>query len=300
MKIDVILICYNQELFIAQAVESILMQSISSENELRIVVADDSSTDNTLNIIRRTYNHYVKSYNTNHCFNQKLISITYLESITNLGISKNYQRAFSACNEADYIAVLEGDDYWSSPSHINQHVNFLSHNLEYSMSMNLFTIFKYENGEYITYPWNHSGDVHSVDTKTQISNGNQLGNLSACMFRNSCIQNLPTSMFDIPIADWMLGVMLSQQGPIAILRESTSVYRTNEHSQWASLKPYEQIKSLLTLSSTYDNFQNGLYHKYWKIYIRKIKSTLFKIRIKQICPNFIVSLIRKLKNTLKR
>ena len=52
MRVDVILVSYNQENYIAQAVESILMQQVRDDVVVRIIVVDNCSTDNTLNIIK--------------------------------------------------------------------------------------------------------------------------------------------------------------------------------------------------------------------------------------------------------
>ena len=93
MKIDIILIAYNQERYIAQAVKSIIMQQVDKNVEVRVIVADDCSDDKTLDII--------KSYEATSPF-----PFVYLDNKTNVGHVLNYQRAFSACN-GDYIAVRE-------------------------------------------------------------------------------------------------------------------------------------------------------------------------------------------------
>lgn len=256
MKIDIILITYNQEQYIAQAVESVLMQRVDDDVQMRVIVADDCSKDNTLEII--------KSYEEKSSF-----PFVYLSNENNLGISKNYQRSFAAC-DGDYIAILEGDDWWSNPNHIEQHIRFLEAHKECSMSMNAITLFTQETQESKPPYWGYGDDVLYVDTKRQISEGNQLGNLSACVLRNSYVKELSSSLYDLYIADWMLGVMLSQHGLIGLLRESSSVYRTNSNSQWASLGKRQQIKQLLDLSKHYDKFQNGKYHQYWKLYRRNV------------------------------
>lgn len=257
MKLNIVLISYNQEQYIAQAVESILMQRVNDDVQVRVIVADDCSKDRTLEII--------KSYEEKSPF-----PFVYLAADTNLGISKNYQRAFAAC-DGDYIAILEGDDWWSSPNHIEQHIRFLDAHKECSMSMNTITFFTQETQESKPAYWGYGNyDVYYVDTKRQITEGNQLGNLSACFFRTSCIKKIPDSLYSISIADWMLGVMLSQQGSIALLKESTSVYRTNANSTWASLSRKQQVKRMLKLSKQYDKYQNGQYHIYWKRFRRKL------------------------------
>ena len=270
-KVDIALISYNQELYISQAIESILMQETGDDIELNLVIADDCSTDKTLDII--------KSY-------LSQISYTYqiLESSVNLGISKNYKRIFENC-KGDYIAILEGDDYWASPYHIENHIRFMDKNRFCSLSMNSIVRKIQDKQEFITPGWDCKNDFKLIDTKCQITQGNQLGNLSACVIRTESIKKLPVSMYDLYIADWMLGVMLSQQGLLAILKEPTSVYRLNSNSQWASLSKQEQKKELIRLSHEYDDFQKCKFHHYWEIYrnnLTKKKSTVFRKMVKKI------------------
>ena len=111
VNVDVILISYNQEQYIGQAVESILSQKISDDINVRVIVADDYSTDNTLDII--------KSYESKSPFR-----FMYTNSGENLGYHENYRRTFELCN-GDFVAILEGDDWWHSNKHIMQHVHFL-------------------------------------------------------------------------------------------------------------------------------------------------------------------------------
>ena len=277
MKVDIVLISYNQEQYIAQAVESILMQRVKDDVELRVIVADDCSTDKTLEVIKDAERKQYE-FISNAGLSEKqavelrmVIPFVYLKADTNLGISKNYQRAFAAC-DSDYIAILEGDDYWSSPYHLEQHVRFLDSHRECSMSMNTITYLKQGRSEFITPVWDYKDNVQYIDTQTQIAKGNQLGNLSACVFRSLCIQALPQSLYEMLIADWMLGVMLSQKGLIALFKESTSVYRMNENSQWASLTKNEQVKQMIMLAKQYDEYQNGLYHDYWILFENKLNS----------------------------
>ena len=118
MKLNIILITYNQQNYIRQTVESILMQT--TDFDFNIVVADDCSPDSTLDIIKE----YVE---------ESKIEFVFLKNEKNLGYTENYKRAFAACN-AEYIAIMEGDDYWTSPLHLQKHVDFLDLHKEYSMS----------------------------------------------------------------------------------------------------------------------------------------------------------------------
>lgn len=278
MRVNIILITYNQEQFVAQAVESILMQRVNDDVQVRVIVADDCSKDKTLEII--------KSYEKKSPF-----AFVYLSAEKNLGISKNYQRAIAAC-DGDYIAILEGDDWWSCAKHIEQHIRFLKSHPECSMTMNRISYIRPDIVEPVTFGWNYNEDVYYVDTETQITQGNQLGNLSACVIKTNYLKSLDSSLYELYVADWMLGVLLSQKGLIAILKDSTSVYRQNIDSQWAGLTRREQINQLISLAKIYDNYQDGLCHKYWNLYIKKLKREKYNKFYKRILPTSLIKLIK--------
>jgi len=88
-KVSVLLVTYNQEKYVCNALDSIEMQNYE---DIEVVVADDGSTDQTLSIIEN--------------FSQKSrFKYIFLDSSRNLGINENYRRALNAC-KCDYI------EYW--------------------------------------------------------------------------------------------------------------------------------------------------------------------------------------------
>lgn len=229
VSIDVILCSYNQEHCIAQAIESILNQKV--EANVRVIIADDSSTDSTLKII--------KGYEEKSAF-----PFLYLTADKNLGMRANYKRAFAAC-ESDYVAILEGDDWWHKDNHLAQHVDFLEHHKRYSMSYNLFKIYKQDQQIVRDQRWLYK-DVQylTITLRQQISWGNQIGNLSACVFRTELLHALPEKFFQLNYADWELGIMMALNGPIAMLREVTSTYRIYNKGQWSALTRDKRIASM--------------------------------------------------------
>ena len=101
-------ITYNHEQFIAQAIESWLMQKTSFEIE--IIIGEDCSTDNTRAIIEK----YRKLH-------PDLIKLIISES--NVGMMPNFIRTLAACR-GKYIALCEGDDYWTDPYKLQKQVDF--------------------------------------------------------------------------------------------------------------------------------------------------------------------------------
>lgn len=110
-------ISYNQEKYIAQAIESFLMQKTNFKYE--ILIHDDASTDNTANIIKS----YEKKYpNIIKAIYQK--ENQYSKGIMTSQIVRNRAKG-------KYIAFCEGDDYWTDENKIQKQFEFLEKNKDY-------------------------------------------------------------------------------------------------------------------------------------------------------------------------
>ncbi len=92
--VSVVMATYNGEIFIRQQMESVLAQSYPN---IEIIVVDDCSTDDTVNIIRE--------------LQAKSPLIKLLVNETNLGYIKNFEKGCSTAT-GDYIALCDQDDYW--------------------------------------------------------------------------------------------------------------------------------------------------------------------------------------------
>src|SRR5438876_4603989 len=112
-KLSVLLVTCNHEKYIRKGLDSIVMQK--TDFDFEVVVADDHSQDSSIAIIE-------KYQAGNHDFR-------ILPSERNVGITRNYQRGFAACR-GEYIAVLEGDDFWISPTKLESSVAFLEQHPE--------------------------------------------------------------------------------------------------------------------------------------------------------------------------
>ena len=109
--IAVCIATYNHEAFIAQAVESVLAQVC--DEPLRIYIGDDASTDGTAAICER--------------YAQQDACIVYIRRKKNLGLTSNtldlYRRILA--DGCEYIAMLDGDDYWMDPHKLQLQLYYL-------------------------------------------------------------------------------------------------------------------------------------------------------------------------------
>ncbi len=117
VMVSVYMLTYNHEEYVAQAIESVLMQKVNFKFEL--VIGDDASTDGTANIIQE----YAKKYpNIIRAYCRK----------KNIGALRNSISIRSKCR-GRYLAILEGDDFWNVDNKLQIQIDFLENHLEYSM-----------------------------------------------------------------------------------------------------------------------------------------------------------------------
>lgn len=111
-KVTVVMITYNHETYIEQAIRSVLAQEVDFHYEL--IIGEDYSTDKTRDIVIRLQAEFPEK-------------IKLILQPKNVGMSSNFVDTF---NEArgKYIAILEGDDYWINKNKLQLQVNHMDKN----------------------------------------------------------------------------------------------------------------------------------------------------------------------------
>jgi glycosyltransferase involved in cell wall biosynthesis len=109
------MISYNHGKYIAQAIESILSQE--TEFTIELVIGDDCSNDDTAQICEAYARHDPR--------------VRLLSQERNLGVMPNFARTLAAC-DGEYVAVCEGDDYWTNRRKLSEQVAFLDSHSDYA------------------------------------------------------------------------------------------------------------------------------------------------------------------------
>lgn len=127
-------ITYNHEPYIRQCLDGIVMQKTTFP--FFAVVHDDASTDGTASIIRE--------------YAEKYTDIIHPIFETQNQYSKHdgsLRRIMDdACKDAKYIAICEGDDYWTDPLKLQKQVVFLEEHPDYSLCCHRYKIFNQNDG----------------------------------------------------------------------------------------------------------------------------------------------------------
>jgi glycosyltransferase involved in cell wall biosynthesis len=205
VKVSVSMITYNHENFIAQAIDSILMQQVNFDYE--VVIGEDCSTDNTRDIVIDYQNRYPDK-------------IHLLLHKKNVGAINNEIQVYKAC-QGEYIAWLEGDDYWTSPHKLQKQSDFLDNHPECSSCFHS-VVELYEDGRqelFIPPP------IHKkFYTLENLFHGCFIDSCSF-MFRNHLWDDFPDWFYETGIGDFEQFFFSAQNGYIGYIDEAMGVYR---------------------------------------------------------------------------
>lgn len=223
--IDVIVGTYNHARFIAECLESVLAQETTFLMTIR--VADDCSTDGTQEIL--------KSYQGRHADRIAL----HLDT-ENKGIF-NKDRMFLKLlrgSQADYIALLEGDDYWADPHKLQKQVGFLEAHADYVICYHNARIVD-EKGRLLQAS-KLPEDLKRDFPADELIQGKMILTLTMC-FRN-VVSDLPEEFYKVYNPDKFLTSLLGNHGKGRYMADiSDAVYRKHSTAVWSTLGKGVQV-----------------------------------------------------------
>lgn len=224
--VSVACITYNHAPYIRQCLEGFLMQKTNFPIE--IIVHDDASTDGTDDIIRE----YVLKY-------PELFKVILQEE-------NQYSKGVDVLSlvlersAGKYIALCEGDDYWTDPLKLQKQVDFLENNPEYVMCSHRFKQLKQSTGD-ITDDWygTLSNSVH-YDLDTIISFKEWYTQTVTILFRKTSLKLTKLNLYK-QTRDLVLVYHILQSGCGVMLNEFMSVYRKHKGGVWTGVSYDKQI-----------------------------------------------------------
>ncbi len=219
--VSICCITYNHEKFIAEALDSFLMQQVAFEYE--IVIGEDGSTDGT----RKICEDYQRQYPD---------KIRLLPFTDNMGALKNVIKTLEA-GKGKYIAFCEGDDYWTEHLKLQKQVDILEENPGYSMVFSDRKIVN-ENGEELGES-NYTKEVYSLK---DIINGFIPATQTIVFRNNKTLVNFFSFQQGIYSGDRFLSYFCAQFGNIYRLSEVTAAYRDSGSGVWSKYSAIEKLK----------------------------------------------------------
>ena len=222
-------ITYNHENYIAEAIDGFLMQE--TDFPFEVIVRDDASPDSTAEIIRE----YEKKY-------PNIIKPIYEKE-------NGYQKGIKAMPIVykkaigKYIALCEGDDYWTDPLKLQKQVDFLEGNEAYVLCGTRFL--RSDNSLVVGIP--------GIYTLEHFLQANGLGTLTAMFRKNALTDNTYDFIENMPVGDWPLWVQLCLKGNAKILKDITAIYNIHDGGVFSKIDTYKKYYTVyLTMLRIYE------------------------------------------------
>lgn len=301
--VSISVVTYQHLNFIRECLDGILMQETNFPFE--ILLGDDESTDGTREICLE----YAKKY-------PHKIRLFLHHRENNIKINRNPTGRFNFLYnlysaKGKYIAICEGDDYWTDPLKLQKQVDFLENNEEYILSFHKVDVLK-SNGEIEKdYILKVPEDYETIETLAL--KGNYIHTPSV-VYRN-IIKTFPFEFLHAPFGDFLLYFLLAERGKLYYFKDNMAVYRQGVgilskmsgleiannnmllYSCMISFTKYEEVKKILfkrqmdVVTSHYNQIVKG--PEYYFVSNHLIFKWIHFLKAQNKNPLYILSKLKK-------
>jgi glycosyltransferase involved in cell wall biosynthesis len=218
--VSIICWTYNHERFIAQCIESFLMQE--TDFSVEILIHDDASTDRTAEIIRE--------YHAKHPYLIRPI----LQTENQVQNGKNFVPHLFALALGSYVAVCDGDDHWCDPEKLALQVDMMEQHKECSLCFHPVAVMD-EASDKVgqEYP-----EIEARVPFQGVESFVNLGNFTptcSVMVRKKAWSDIPRTFDSFSLGDWPMWLLTSLNGPVACIDRVMGCYRVHGGGAWSSL-----------------------------------------------------------------
>ncbi len=218
--VSVVMITYKHEAFIAEAIEGVLMQEL--DFRLELIIADDCSPDCTEEIVQK----YIDENTNFHC-------IKYTRHEKNIGMIPNFIWAISQC-KGNYIALCEGDDFWTDKFKLQKQINYLENNTFSAGCFHHASLVDEKNQIMKTIYNEFVGGQSQYDQYRALTWLGSAYATSSLVFRQEVVLNLPIYA-QKQLCDEVLDILITSCGTLDFINENMSVYRIHQGGVWSGV-----------------------------------------------------------------
>jgi glycosyltransferase involved in cell wall biosynthesis len=214
MKLSVSVVTYQQVAYVRQAVESVLRQQTRFPFE--VIVGDDASTDGTREILEDI-----------RAGSPDQVKLLLAESnYGDYGLS-NVMATIDAAR-GEYIAFLDGDDYWTAPHKLQKQVEFMDGHPECAICAHRVAHLSADGDRSLSVRPGVGDSLYNVDQLLDVN----FTPKSATVVRRSAVETLPQwcRTTDVASAAWLFNVLMARRGKVGFIDEVMAVHRIHSDS----------------------------------------------------------------------
>lgn len=246
-KVSVSLITYNHAPYIAQAIEGVLAQRTNFEVEL--LIGEDESTDGTRDIVR--------DYAAKHPDRIRLFLHERKDVLHIRGKPTGRRNFGNNLREArgEYVALLEGDDFWTCPDKLQRQVDLLDGDREAAICFHDADVLD-EDGN--TKHRDFGGARDRYELEDLLSQAVLMPTCSV-LYRNGLFGELPAWWWQLGFGDLSLHVLNAARGHIRYIDEVMAVYRIHRGGVWSGRRQREKTEIALEFYEVVNEFLDFRY-----------------------------------------
>ena len=279
--VSVFVITYQHGPYISDCLDSILSQETNFDYE--IVVGEDDSTDGTREICKR--------YAEKHQDKIRLFLRDRSQSVVrfdNRIIHINNKLTFSSCR-GRYIAICEGDDYWTDSRKLQKQFDFIVDNKDCSFVFHAVEQINMRTGKRLIRRPRHVSDDNKLSIRDMIFGSSAVAS-NSIFYRKEYMSEYPDWMLLSPVGDLALKLMMAYKGNVGYIDEVLSAYRMFVPGSWSDIMLDNKMRrnhnvGVVRMFRGFDKWTAYKYHKLIvinEIYLRfEHSAKLFKRRLKK-------------------
>ena len=259
--LSVCTIAYNVAPFIRDTIEGVLMQRVDFDMEY--VICEDVSTDDTAEIIQEYADRYPNL-------------IRFIRNEKNLGMNPNFAKALLECR-GKYVAIVDGDDYWTDPNKLQMQVDFLESHPECSFCGTATQVYYQARNEFVPgHPELPIDDdsVHYFGVEDMYKPWPFWIPTHSLVLRNEYVE-LPDWYTGSVYFDRPLRLILALRGKVVYINRTTCVYRKHGWNI-TNKRTYDLCRRFAEI---YVNVYHFSGKKYYKIARAAINEAIYAERL---------------------
>jgi glycosyltransferase involved in cell wall biosynthesis len=227
---------HNHEKYIEQTIQSVVKQSIFSN--CVVIVSDDGSTDNTCSIAA----DLIKDFDNIHLRKNQ----------TQLGIIPHY-RELADSVETEFLAILEGDDFWLSTEKLLSSYKFLRSFPNQDCVFTGFQLVDEAGAPFELRPDLYSPGRSGLLFFEELLLTNHIASFSNCVYRTDAFKSVIMSPNALRGFDWYINLVLAARAPIGFLAGEFGAYRVHEGGTWSRM---DARKKALGITATLESVRS--------------------------------------------
>ncbi|QEO57413.1 MULTISPECIES: glycosyltransferase family 2 protein [Francisella] len=268
---------YNQEKYIEKALEGFLSQQ--TDFPFEIIISDDCSTDGTTEILNR----YLKRY-------PNIIRLVYQEENRYSKGALPIRDFILPVVRGKYIALCEGDDYWTDSTKLQQQVDFLEQNPEFmGCGHNTRFLINGELTDRLFVDSSNKKDIYKFDDFIDSAYLHTTSLVFRYDAHKSQINEYLAKYSSVKRNDVYMLLVFSKFGSIKYIDKVMSVYRMNDGGIWSGAD--EQAQLIMFLHGCVD-FSYIFGEDYKDKFLYSFANTLSE-SIGATTPNFMSEVLKE-------